>query len=324
MGMTANQIALKFGGQVYDEAKLAADAYPGMLLEHTATVVTGNTQPPNIQPHSVLGGGGELMVCREDSLRGGDITQKILSGSVAPFFRPRPGDVMLMLLKNGQNVPANSALMSAGDGTLIVSTYGRNYQIQAPSTVITNTNVETAFSNGSYTFAANTLRVGDIVRVRAKVFAVAENGTDTHRIRLYFGATPITIADSAARQLAAGDVVIIDAYIKVRTITAAGTLIADGVIYYSVSGTFSTLPFTVASTAWDSTVANPLVIKSLASATSAGNQVRLDEFEVSTERQTGVGGLQVYTQEACDNSIGAGSSPISGFSSAAFVRCRVK
>jgi hypothetical protein len=314
MGFTPNRIVLISHGR-HDEAQADSDCYPGMSL-----LIKSNG---NIIPHNVEGGAGELCIAEEDALRGGDVTQKLPSGYVLGFRRPTRGDKLLMLLQNGQNVAQRAALMNAGDGTLIAApASGTLYEITAPSTTITNTNVETAFSNGSFNVPANYLQPGDRLRIRAKVLCLSQNSTNTHRIRLYFGTGPITIADSTALALQANDYVIIDAVIEVRTITASGTVIADGTITYTIAASVTNTSFTVASTTLDSTVVEAVVIKSLASATSLSNQVRLDELSIDLFRTTGVQAI-VIADEAINNSSGTGSSPVSGFNSAAFIRCMV-
>ncbi len=176
--------------------------------------------------------------------------------------------------------------MSDGLGSLKAfnaSTGGQKlYEIVAPSTTITNLGTETTFSNGTYTIPANFLLVGDVIRIHAKTFLIAVNSTNTHRVRAYVGST--TLADSGAVAMIANDVVIMDITMTIRTITASGTFIADGVVAYSINGTYTSTPFTVASTTIDSTVTQAITIKSLASATSTGNQIRLDEMEILLDR----------------------------------------
>lgn len=313
MGWTPQRIELISHGR-HDEAPASADCYPGMVLQQNSSM--------QVAPHAVPGGLGPLMVAVEDAWRGADITQKLPANYVIPFRRPTRGDLLLMLLQNGQNVAAGVGLMSAGDGTLVANNGPSLYEIVTPSAVITNVGTETAFSNGTYTIPANTLQVGDVIHVRAKVFCVAENSTNTHRIRLYLGTAPLTLADSTALQLAANDVVEFNLDITVRTIGATGTIIATGTMAYTISGTWTSSGITDVSATLDTTIAEPLVIKSLASAVSAGNQIRLDEFTVNLARAGGLNTL-VYSAEAINNSIGAGSSPISGFNSAAFIRVQV-
>lgn len=286
----------------YSEAPGNADVYPGQIL---ATQTDGG-----VIPYGVSGGAESLKVAIEDALQGNDITQKYPSGQIVRFWRPVKSDVLLFLLAIGENVTHGQQLMNDGLGSLKAypATIGgaELYEILAPSTTITNVGTETTFSNGSYAMPANTLKVGDDLKIHFKAFCIAENSTNTHRVRLYVNAT--TLVDSAALQLAANDVVIGDITLTVRTIGASGTFIADGQMETSVGGTFTVTPITIASTALDTTAIATFAIKSLASATNAGNQIRLDEYRVLLDRA----GLSVQIPivqagEALDNS--AGSAP---------------
>ena len=304
--VTPNRIVLISPRGRHDEATLDADSYPGMVMARKSN--------GNIIPHNVAGTGGMLLFLKEQALVGGDITQKILSGDVGPLQIPEKGDLMLGLLQNLQNVAQNVSLMSAGDGTLMANPGKIPVNIVAPSAVITNLGTETTFSNGTYVFPANFLQVGDVIKIHGKVTCVAENATNTHRIRCYVGAS--TLADSTALQLAAADVVEFDIEMTIRTIGASGTFVCTVRVADSVSGTWATTTATVASTAIDTTVTETIAVKSLASATSAGNQIRLDEFRIEIVRAAGLDTM-VVSAEACDNSASTGTS---GFNTAKFVR----
>lgn len=278
MSWQPNTIRLITHGR-YDEAVSGAICKPGQILARQSN--------GNVIPHNVSGGPAQpVMVAIEDALSGGVITTAYASGAIVRYYFPVSGDLFLGLIANGQNVTEGDYLMSNGDGTLIefnASPGGEKlYEILAPSTTITNVGTETAFSNGSYVLPANFLAVGDVLRIHAKAFCIAVNAAATQRIRLYVGTT--TLADSAAQALVANDVVVIDITMTIRTIGAGGTFIADGVVSYSIAGTFTEAPFTIVSTAIDTTVTETFVIKALASATNAGNQIRLDEMLVELDR----------------------------------------
>lgn len=305
--MTPNRIVLISRGR-HEEFPNSADCFPGQIVQRQSD--------GSIVPHAVAGGRGPVIVVKEEALRGLTINQKIPSGeSSCSVQMAAKGDLLLFLLAIGENVANGANLMSDGLGSLKAypATVGGNklYEITAPSTTITNTGTETAFSNGSYTVPANTFAVGDVLRIHAKAFCIAENSTNTHRVRVYIGST--TLADSAAVQLAANDVVIIDITLTIRTIGASGTFIADGTVEVSVGGTFTTTPFTIVSTAIDTTATQALTIKSLASAANAGNQIRLDEYEITLDRAglaTEVALVQAY--EAINNSAGSAAAFIRG------------
>jgi hypothetical protein len=299
-----NRIKLISRGR-HEEAVAGADCYPGQLVMLNSAGL--------LIPHNVVGGSGLAMVAIEDALRGGDITQKLPSGYVAPYQMCAKGDLMLMLLAIGQNVLKNASLMSDGAGglTAYLGSVGGSklYEILAPSATVTNTVAETTFSNGSFALAANYLQVGDVLRIHSKAFCIAVAAAATQRIKTYLNTT--VLADSAAQALVANDIVVTDVTLTIRTITATGTFIADGQVEYSIAGTFTSVPFTVASTAFDSTAIQTIATKVTASAAATGNQIRLDEFEITLDRA----GLPsqfpiVQAAEAINNSAGSAYAPI--------------
>jgi hypothetical protein len=312
MGFTPNRIKLIQRGR-HEEAPALGSIYPGMLLAFSGS---------SIIPHNVEGGPPPVLVAIEDALRGADITQVLPTLNVTPYHVAAKGDKLLMLLQNGQNVGANVSLISAGDGTLIAAPQSTLYEIVAPSAALASFTTEVAFSNGTYVIPANFLQVGDRYHIRVKTFCVGVTATPNFTVKTYFGSVPTVIASSGAISQIANDVIEMDIWLTIRAITAAGTMIADGVMVTQASGTFTTTPFTLVSTTNDSTVANTVKVTAACSANSASNSIRLDEFQVNLERQTGMTPLFI-SQEAINNSAGAGSSPISGFNSAAFIRALV-
>jgi hypothetical protein len=307
--MIPNRIVLIARGR-HEEATADADCYPGML-----GIKKSNG---NVIPHNVQGGGGPLIVFKEEALRGLDITQKLPSGDAVPFNYGARGDKYLMLLQAGQNVANQAPLMSAGDGTLILSTAtapaNTLYQIVAPSSNITNTLTETTFSNGSYTIPANFLSVGDVLHIKGRAVVSAENTTNTHEVKLYIGST--TLVDSGALQLAATQYVEFDVFLTIRSLTSSGKFIADGVWYNNAGGTVTDTPVEIAATTIDTTVTELIKVTSTASAASTGNIIALQEFQIDLQR-AGASGTVVIADEAVDNS---GSTGTSGFNSAAFIR----
>jgi hypothetical protein len=299
----------------HDEAVASANVYPGMLL--------GQNSSLQVAAHAVEGGGGPLLVAEEDALRGGDITQVLNSGDAIPFRRAARGDLLLMLLQNGQNVAANTPLMSAGDGTLEAALSNPLYLITAPSSGITNTVTATTFSNGSYTFPANFFQAGDAVHIRGRAVVSAQNSTNTHDVKVLIGAGPTTLFDAGALALAATQYVNFDFWLTIRTIGSSGTMVADGNAENNAGGTVADTPISLASTSINTTLSQALIIQSTASAASTGNVIALQEFQIDITRANAGTQTLVYAQEAINNSSGTGTSPISGFNSAAFIRCMV-
>ena len=309
--MVPNRITLKSRGRL-DEAPAGTELFPGMLLlENSSGAVIA---------HGTAGALAAINIAEEDANQGNTILDALTSGDTIPFRRGAKGDVFLVLLQDGQNVSRGAQLMSAGDGTLIVNPGEVLANITAPSANITNIDAETTFSNGSYTIPANFLKVGDVVRIRAKAFCSGQNGTDTHRVKAYIGAT--ALADSTALALDPNDWVMFEIALTIRTIGASGTFIADGYMTTVVATVITTTSFTVVSTAVDTTATQAITIKSDASAASAGNIIRLDEFLVELNR---AGGLHTLfrAEEAINNSAGSGEYVAKSIADAEFIRASV-
>lgn len=276
----------------------ASDIWPGMLVQ------VGSDG--NAIPHSQPGAAGPVSVMTEDVLRGGTILQPALASSgVCPIWRPVKGDKMLFLLQKGQSVTKGTALMSAGDGTLVGNPGEILYEIMAPSTGITNTTTETAFSNGQYTIPANYLQPGDVLVIRGRTTLTSHNGTDTHNIKIYIGS--VLIASSGAVNLAANSVVEWALFLTVRTIGATGTIVASGYLMAGVPGTGTPVGVVLSSTTLDTTVAETIKVTSTASAASTSNIIQLDEDTITNTRDTGASGI-VVADETKDNSGGTGTS----------------
>lgn len=264
--------------------------------------------------HATAGAGPvEILVAKEDVFQGGTINgvynvqsqtyANYTSGSQVMVHVAAKGDKLLMRLASGQNVAAQTQLMSNGDGTLTAFFGPTLYQIVAPSTVVTNVNTETQFSNGTYTIPANFLAVGDIIRIAGKVFVIAENSTNTHQVKVYIGTGPTTLLDTTALQLAANDVVEFSLDLTIRTLGSSGTFVASGTLKYTISGTSTIKAVTIASTTIDTTVAETIAVKVTPSVANAGNQVRLDELTVIDSRAGGFAPV-VQADEAINNSGG--------------------
>jgi len=311
MGWTPSRIVLISRGR-YDEANADVQCYPGMLLAPQAD--------GGVSPHSVVGGGGPLCIAIEDAMRGGDITQALPVNNATPFYRPAKGDLFLCLLQNGQNVSAQQALMSAGDGTLVAALTSKAYNITAASTAITNTNAETTFSNGSYSIPANILAAGDIVRLRGKATVTGQNGSDTTNVKVYVGANSVALG---ATNIAANSVVTFDIQATIQTAGASGAVSMEGYLGSGVIGTGTEKVQSVnTNTSLNTAAAVTCKVTQTWNNASTSDTITLDEFEVTIIKAAGFNGLLI-AQEAINNTSGAGSSPISGFNSAAFIRCTV-
>lgn len=156
------------------------------------------------------------------------------------------------------------------------------YASVAASAAVSNTVAETAFDK-SVSIPADTLRAGDVIRVRAQVVATATNATDTLDVQLRLGTTDIVA--TGAVDVANGDIGYIDFDVTIRTIGAGGTMVGAGVVALGVPGTVTAKPKFLASTAIDTTAAISVNVSATWSVANAGNSCRLDVMNVQLIRK---------------------------------------
>jgi hypothetical protein len=163
-------------------------------------------------------------------------------------------------------------------GTNAVNNYpwpeGLVYKNAAASSAVTST-TETDFDK-SYTIAANRLRVGAVIRVRAQAFVTSAAGGGTLTLRLKIGST--VIQSTGAVAAGSNFVGYFGATLIVRTIGAAGTIV--GTTEWAL-GTFDAVTPIIgflASTSIDTTAAQ--TVKASAQWSNSSNSVRLDILTV--------------------------------------------
>jgi hypothetical protein len=147
-----------------------------------------------------------------------------------------------------------------------------------------NTTDEAVMNGGSYSIPANTLKAGDVFRVRCALKVTDNNSTDTLTTTLRLGTAALTgtaVIATAAVDSADNDVVYFDVDIVIRSIGASGKFAACGVQANGVPGTVTAKPFVLAETAIDTTVANFISVTSDWSVAHADNEVNLEVFNVS-------------------------------------------
>lgn len=108
----ANRVESK-GSPRYEEFKAGeASIYPGMLLKLNTS--------GNVVMHTTEGGrlGDEIIISAEDALQGNVKTTVFTNGAIVPCFMPKRGDVLNMLVEDGQNLSAGERVMSAGNGKI--------------------------------------------------------------------------------------------------------------------------------------------------------------------------------------------------------------
>lgn len=279
---TANMIALILHGQ-YDEAVSGeAGIKPGMLCR-----IAGGSR--ELYKANVAGGKGPLLVAIEDRLTGTPnkgIFDAYGDDEIVPFVRPVVGDVLnLLVTAAAPAIAKDDFLISKGDGTVIkiVSTGGEDlYVSSGPSTSIVAAVTTIEPYDKTYSFPANSLKVGDVIKVHAVCKAVqATNSSNTLTFTLKLGS--VTIIATAAVDAGAGDVAVIDAMIVVTAIGASGSITASGTISFGASGTATQSPFYTAAQTIDTTAANVLTLNQTASAANAANEGRLEMLTVARD-----------------------------------------
>lgn len=159
---------------------------------------------------------------------------------------------------------------------------GSEYTSLAASTAISNTVAQTAFDT-AFNIPANSLRPGDVIRVRAQGIATATNSTDTLAATLRIGNTDVVA--TPAVDVANNDIFVIEADLVVRTIGAGGTFVAAGMAGIGASGSATMRPVFKASTALDTTAAQSVNVTATWSVANAGNSCRLDVMTVQIIRK---------------------------------------
>ena len=197
------------------------------------------------------------------------------------------GDAFLMVKRGPCSVLLDATACKEGDGLAVGAASGQvkavsannpvRYVAVAASTAISDTVTETAFSN-AVTLAANSLKVGTVIRVKAQGIVTSSNSSDTLDVALRLGTTDV-IATGAVNSTN-DDIIYITADIVIRTIGASGTFVAAGTTANGVVATATALPRLKASTAIDTTAAISVNCSATWSVASASNSVRLDVMDV--------------------------------------------
>lgn len=160
---------------------------------------------------------------------------------------------------------------------------GRISQVVAASAALTASSTETVFSNGSVSIPANTLRAGDIIKVRFQGICTAANGSDTLQVKLYVnGLSGTALITIPATDATANDIFTGEYEILIRTIGESGTMVGVGTFKSipAAEGTMTIKDDILASTAIDTTAPITIDVAGKFSSTNAGNSCRLDFLRV--------------------------------------------
>jgi len=294
--MARRTILLK-GDMGHDEMLAVAALKPGHLLEQVSS--------GKVQKHSVVGGASARLFAKEDALQGRTVDTAYEADDLVSVHTGKPNEwIQARVAAAAIAIVRGDKLVSAGDGTLKKANFTNTrllYSATAASALITNTTDETAFDK-TYSIPANTLRVGDVIRIKGHVTTPSTNSTNTLTLKVKLGST-ILLA-SAAVDVANGDIGAFEVEVIVRTVGASGTIVAIGDIGLGVIGTVGLNPKLLASTAIDTTAAQAVTVTATWSAASESNTVRLDSLSVMADRGSADVPLAI-AEEAVDNSEGA-------------------
>jgi hypothetical protein len=266
-----------------DILALASMTQPYLLVDHLGNICDGSL---GIIPFGVTQ--------NEQYVTGGQVPCRFLQAGTFKVYANVPILVgQRCYTASGGGVSTNSAGIFVGRARTAATATGDIIEVEpsitkvmimgesvVASTVITNTAVETAFSNANQTLLSNECQPGDQFDIDAVVFQVAENSTDTLRLRLYFAGT--VILDTTALTFVTGDKCRLQATVTIRTDGATGTFLAVAqAVNMIAAGNTYTNAYT-ASTAIDTTSATVNIIKvtALQGTANAGNQVRLDNISI--------------------------------------------
>ena len=138
-------------------------------------------------------------------------------------------------------------------------------------------NTTTAADIFSYTIPANTLEVGDIVRIKVFCTVIDTNGTDTLTPVLNFGGS--AIATGAAVDVADSDIVFAEADVHVTATGSSGTCTAIAEIRTDALGAVHVIAQT-ALTSTDTTGGLAVALNMDWDAAHADNEVRIDTVSI--------------------------------------------
>lgn len=175
---------------------------------------------------------------------------------------------------------------SVRGSNLVYSTTARGAQSAA------NSSTETAF-DAYATLPANSLNVGDIIKIRAQGIAPTTVGSDTLTIKAYIHTATSLIAGTLlgtgpAIDVANNDIFTVDILIQIRTIGASGTLVSEGYIATGTPGTATARAVSSASATVNTTAAQYVGISATWNSTN-NNIVYMDILAVEKVAASSLG-----------------------------------
>lgn len=195
----------------------------------------------------------------------------------------------------GATLQAGGDVLVGVSGQLYVTKEftGKIYSAVAASTAITAGTITDADTN--ITLPANTLQVGDVIRVVAQIIANTTTGAETVTIAVRVGTT--TIVTFTGGDAVNGDIGFVFVDIVVRTIGASGTMVAASVIGMGVDGTATGRITKLGSTTLDTTATQKLTVSVTNSSTgesTVANVVNIERIPANPRPQRNIISLETY------------------------------
>jgi len=153
--------------------------------------------------------------------------------------------------------------------------------VLAAATLVTNV-AGAAQTFVSKTIPANSLKVGDRIRVRGQLIGTTRTSTDTCALNLLFGTTTAA-ALAAAFAHATTNFLYFEFEMVVQAIGASGSVMGAGLVNGGTAGA-TTTGLNLAATTFDTTVAETISISGTFSASNTTDQITVNIFDVDVLR----------------------------------------
>lgn len=201
-----------------------------------------------------------------------------INGSTANTI---PSNAFFYAVYTGPTLALTSGLsISVYDALLVGATAGQvnsartQFSSISSSAAVTNTTSATAFATNQYTYIANSLLAGDVIRLTGTAPITWNSGTI--KFQVLIGTT--VVSDTGAYTPATGDIFTFDTAINILTNGASGTLTGNGTYFGPTTAAQKTFT-ALTSTAVDTTATQLVSVKVTWGTANAGNSVVLSRFQ---------------------------------------------
>lgn len=267
---------------IFGDASARAEFYGVVTTAGSSPTLSNPIGTTNSDVVSVLYAGyAPVLLAPGETVRRGQFLEPIGTGANQGYFRvAQAGGRGIKAREDLDNSGGSQARWVGADLLPVGGGEGLANAAVASSSALTNTTTETVFSTGSWAIPAHSLRVGQVLRLRAKARATSTNATDTFQLAARLNSNAgVRLGLTPAVDVANDDLAVLDLIATVRSIGAGGTLSVQGIgIVAATPGATGT----AGTIAIDTTVANNLVITGKWSVANAGNSAVLEDFVVES------------------------------------------